>query len=252
MVHPSDDQISQVFGNDFFYKGEWFYKENINNGLQGHNGIDYGCPIGTPVRAPYDMEITFASGGDSYGKLVRGKSEPFYYNNAEYRLESVFAHLGTFKCKAGDMVKKDDIIALSGNSGPYTTGPHLHWGVRLHKNGVVEDYNNGYFGYFDQMFLADWKQNIRRYENQLVKAAGPRHYIAKDGLLYWVEDEVALDSTGRLFEEAITIDPNLVIVSDVQYYKVDYEEHKTKETKQLLSLLKDNPDRAKTLFNKYF
>lgn len=37
-----------------------------------------------------------------------------------------FAHLSAYKCKVGDSVKKGQIVAISGNTGAITTGPHLH------------------------------------------------------------------------------------------------------------------------------
>ena len=45
-------------------------------------------------------------------------------------LFTMYFHLSEFKVEEGAMVKKGDVVALSGATGR-VTGPHLHWGARL-------------------------------------------------------------------------------------------------------------------------
>lgn len=88
-----------------------------------HNGVDFGAPIGTPVKAMADG-VVFGSGntdetcvGTSFGKWVFIK-----YNNG---LASTYGHLSLIKTLEGQRVRKGDIVGYSGNTG-HTTGPHLH------------------------------------------------------------------------------------------------------------------------------
>ncbi len=45
-------------------------------------------------------------------------------------LFTMYFHLSEFKVEEGAMVRRGDVIALSGSSGR-VTGPHLHWGARM-------------------------------------------------------------------------------------------------------------------------
>lgn len=88
-----------------------------------HNGVDFGTPIGTPVKAVLsgtvigtgNTDLTCA--GASYGKWILLR-----HNNG---LASLYAHLSLTKIAQGDTVSTGDVIGYSGNTG-YSTGPHLH------------------------------------------------------------------------------------------------------------------------------
>lgn len=94
-----------------------------------HNGIDIAGPIGTPIVAAADG-VTIASEWNSggYGNLVEIEhpdgSSTVYAHNAENRVY------------VGQVVKKGQLIALMGSTG-YSTGPHLHFEVRLPGQGAV-------------------------------------------------------------------------------------------------------------------
>jgi len=178
-------RMGQLFGNDFMYQGQWFYKERINNGLQGHNGIDYPCAIGTSMKAPEDMEISNVvqeNVGNGYGTLIVGRTKPYEYNGATYRIEMIFGHLSnTLEASIGKWYSKGDEFALSGNTGPHTTGPHLHWGCRTVKatssgGWMTVDGNNGYFGYWDQLPLIN-HINVEKPMKILKGATNPHIYL---------------------------------------------------------------------------
>ena len=81
---------------------------------------DYGVPTGTPVVAPFDGRVsTYANGVGGLGIIVHGADAAFYGQHLSQRL--VFS---------GE-VREGDRIALSGNTGTQTTGPHLHCYVIL-------------------------------------------------------------------------------------------------------------------------
>jgi murein DD-endopeptidase MepM/ murein hydrolase activator NlpD len=90
-----------------------------------HQGLDIDAPKGSPIRA---------AGG---GKVVRCGFEPRYGNlvvidhGNGYR--TVYAHLSKRLVEVGDTVRRGDLIGKVGDTGR-TTGPHLHYEVRL--NGL--------------------------------------------------------------------------------------------------------------------
>ncbi len=91
----------------------------------GHIALDFGAPVGTPVKATMDGKVIYAGwNNEGYGNLV-------IIENGPYRI--YFAHLSKIPVKVGDKVHFGMVIGYSGNTGN-STGPHLHYEVR--KNGV--------------------------------------------------------------------------------------------------------------------
>ncbi len=89
-----------------------------------HPGSDMRARYGTPVHATADGVVEYAGlhTRSGYGRLV------IIDNN--FGFKTYFGHLSKIKVKAGQFVKKGDLIALSGNSG-LSNGPHLHYEVRF-------------------------------------------------------------------------------------------------------------------------
>jgi murein DD-endopeptidase MepM/ murein hydrolase activator NlpD len=81
-----------------------------------HTGVDFACPIGTPILAVADGKITNSTWGKAYGKQVVQQVDGGFV---------IYAHLNALRVKPGQQVKKGDLIGESGNSGN-STGPHLH------------------------------------------------------------------------------------------------------------------------------
>lgn len=105
--------------------------------MKGHNGRDYGLPVGTPVLAPHGgkvIEATFDA--DGYGIYVKIENEVG---------GSVLAHLSRRDVNPFQVVYEGQQIGLSGNTGN-STGPHLHWGYYLFPRNRA----NGYNGFIDQ------------------------------------------------------------------------------------------------------
>jgi len=90
-----------------------------------HKGIDISAPRGTPIYAPARGTVTFSGRDGSYGLSIRLK------HNAS--LSTRFAHLHRIAIKNGQVVTRGELIGYVGNTGR-STGPHLHYEVRL--NGV--------------------------------------------------------------------------------------------------------------------
>ena len=90
-----------------------------------HKGLDISAPRGTPVYAPARGAVTFAGRDGSYGLSIRLK-----HNSS---LSTRFAHLNRIAIKSGQEVTRGELIGYVGSTGR-STGPHLHYEVRL--NGV--------------------------------------------------------------------------------------------------------------------
>jgi len=87
-----------------------------------HNGLDIIANVGTKVYAPGAGKVSFVGRKYGYGKVVE-IDHGFGY-------VTLYAHLSKQLVKKGQRVKRGNLIALSGNSGRLTTGPHLHYEVR--------------------------------------------------------------------------------------------------------------------------
>lgn len=97
-------------------------------GRRNHGGIDITAPMGTPVVATHDGEVTFAGRQGRYGLLVVIQHED--------GLTSMYSHLQKIKTKVGKKVKQGQRVGLMGRSGN-ATGPHLHFEIR--RDGVPID-----------------------------------------------------------------------------------------------------------------
>jgi murein DD-endopeptidase MepM/ murein hydrolase activator NlpD len=87
----------------------------------GHNGIDFGVPIGTKVQATMSGKVIYAGWNDQgYGNLV-------IVENGPYR--TYFAHLSQVPVKLGQEVTAGSVVGISGSTGN-STGPHVHYEVR--------------------------------------------------------------------------------------------------------------------------
>ena len=93
-----------------------------------HEGIDFGAPSGTPVSAAAGGVVDGASFHPEYGYLIE--------LNHGNEFSSRYAHLSKLKVKPGQVVKRGQLIGLSGNTGR-STGPHLHFEVRF--KGVAQN-----------------------------------------------------------------------------------------------------------------
>jgi murein DD-endopeptidase MepM/ murein hydrolase activator NlpD len=143
-----DFRISQEFG-----KNLEMYKKF---GYLGHNGIDWACPIGTPILAPHDGTVKeIALDEDGYGWYVKIENETH---------GSVLGHNQVIVVKIGDHVTEGQQVAVSGNTG-WSTGPHCHWGLYP----IPRDRANGYGGFIDQInLLLPISQNMTTEEQNIL------------------------------------------------------------------------------------
>lgn len=126
--------ITQRFGNTAFAAAN----PQLYSGI-GHNGIDFGVSIGTPIKASLSGTVIGSGNTDlipgcySFGKWVMVK----HMNG----LSTLYAHLSLQTAPVGANVVTGDIIGYSGNTG-YSTGPHLHFGLYASSGVELKRFTN--------------------------------------------------------------------------------------------------------------
>ena len=97
----------------------------ILGGLRPHLAVDYGAPVGTPVRAVADGTVTMAGWDGGFGLSISLRHARGY--------ETMYNHLSRLDVRRGGRVRQRQIIGRVGTTG-LSTGPHLDYRVR--KAGV--------------------------------------------------------------------------------------------------------------------
>ena len=95
---------------------------------------DYSADIGTPVYATGDGTVELAGWNKGYGNSID--------ISHGYNYLTRYAHLSEILVRQGQKVRRGDMIGKVGNTGK-STGPHLHYEVRLH--GQPQNPVNYYF-----------------------------------------------------------------------------------------------------------
>ncbi len=93
-----------------------------------HEGLDIANTPGTPIVAPADGTVVYASQEGGYGNVI--------VIDHGLGIKTRYAHLSKIDVHLGDRVRRGQLIAAIGNTGR-STGPHLHYEVRI--NGVPEN-----------------------------------------------------------------------------------------------------------------
>jgi murein DD-endopeptidase MepM/ murein hydrolase activator NlpD len=118
-VMPADIRmISSGFG---------YRTDPINGHAAMHAGLDFRGTIGAPIHAAAKGRVTFVGTKSGYGKVV----EVSHGNGLMTR----YAHLSGFRARPGQDVGPGDVIGAMGSTGR-STGPHLHFEVRIHGRAV--------------------------------------------------------------------------------------------------------------------
>jgi murein DD-endopeptidase MepM/ murein hydrolase activator NlpD len=131
-------RITQTFGDTNFARGGAY------NG-KGHNGIDFGLPTGSRVKAALSGTVAATGNTDAFrGCYSYGKWVLIHHNNG---LSTLYAHLSGIALPEGSEVFTGQTIGYSGNTG-YSTGPHLHFsvfatqGVQIVRFGDIKEITN--------------------------------------------------------------------------------------------------------------
>lgn len=131
-------------------------------GLNGHNGIDFSAPTGTPIYYNVSQRGTvWQTGvyddGCKYIKIITRDGNNIYQHR--------YLHLQSFKVNAGDTLEGGEIIGWADNTGKYTTGSHLHYDlspmIQSSNSYSYMEPSNGYGGqidpspFYDPTFIVD-------------------------------------------------------------------------------------------------
>ncbi|MBN2783042.1 MAG: M23 family metallopeptidase [Campylobacterales bacterium] len=112
-ILPLDTKITSEFGKARVYNGAL---------KSYHGGTDFRAKTPLPIKCVNDGKVVLVS-----DRFYAGNSVVVDHGHGVY---SCYFHLSKFKVKNGEMVKKGQILGLSGSTGRIT-GPHLHFGIRL-------------------------------------------------------------------------------------------------------------------------
>lgn len=89
------------------------------NAEEKHFAVDIVVAKNTPVKATADGTVVFSEWTAETGFVILIEHS--------YGLLSVYKHNSTLTKEQGDLVKAGEVIATSGNTGDFSTGPHLHF-----------------------------------------------------------------------------------------------------------------------------
>jgi len=131
---------------------------------QYHKGIDLRAARRTPVHSTADGVVRYVQDKNegTFGRVV--------IISHNFGFETLYAHLRFTDVKVGDVIKKGQVIARSGNSGR-SNGPHLHYEV-IHASKVLNpahfiqwDMKN-YEEIFEKQRRVEWESLVGLISNQ--------------------------------------------------------------------------------------
>ena len=130
-IQPVKNENLKRMVSGFGYRTDPFTKAR-----KMHEGMDFTAKTGTPIYATGDGVVARAD------NTVSGYGNHIVIRHG-FGYETLYGHLSKYKCRAGQRVKRGDVIGYVGSTGR-SEGPHLHYEV--HKNGKVVNPLNFYYG----------------------------------------------------------------------------------------------------------
>jgi murein DD-endopeptidase MepM/ murein hydrolase activator NlpD len=113
-----DEDIAGLPGVLFFAPIRGQITSSFDSSIE-HFGVDVTAPEGEAIKAVYDGVVTLASFTSDGGNVIQIQ----HANN----LLSVYKHNSVLLKKVGDQVTAGESIAIIGNTGEFSDGPHLHF-----------------------------------------------------------------------------------------------------------------------------
>lgn len=119
---PSIAPVRGILTDGFGGRSDPFTGEPGN-----HAAIDISSAAGQPVRAPADGIVVKAEWANGYGNVI--------FLSHGYGYSTRYGHLSGYNVKPGQKVKRGDVLGFVGSTGR-STGPHLHYEVRVNGDAV--------------------------------------------------------------------------------------------------------------------
>ena len=113
---------AQYISSGFGYRSDPF-----EGNAAFHAGLDFKAPMGAPIYSAARGKIAFVGQRAGYGNCIE-----IDHGNG---LRTRYAHMSAFRARVGDLVRPGQQIGAVGSTGR-STGPHLHFEVRLHGQPV--------------------------------------------------------------------------------------------------------------------
>ncbi len=124
-TNTSTTTSNTIFGLHFFPPVQGALNDGFDVSKR-HFGVDIAVPKSQPIKSTLDGTVVLATWTAEDGHVIQVQ----HTNN----LVSIYKHNSSLLKRTGQIVKAGDVIAISGNSGENTTGPHLHF--ELWYNGL--------------------------------------------------------------------------------------------------------------------
>ena len=129
-IQPVSNMDLRRLSSYFGYRTDPYYKV-----MKFHEGVDFSAPIGTEIYATGDgVVITSERSKGGYGNQI--------IIDHGFGYKTMYAHLQAFKVRAGEQVKRGQVIGKIGSTGK-STSPHCHYEVW--KNNKPVDPINYFF-----------------------------------------------------------------------------------------------------------
>lgn len=112
---------------EYISSGFGFRSDPFTGGGAFHPGLDFRGPIGAPIYAAAAGRVSFVGQKSGYGNCVE-----IDHGNG---LVTRYAHMSGFRTQVGREVAPGAVIGLIGSTGR-STGPHLHFEVRINDRPV--------------------------------------------------------------------------------------------------------------------
>ncbi|MGY4827960.1 M23 family metallopeptidase [Sphaerotilaceae bacterium SBD11-9] len=123
LMVPNSPPIIGTVGSGFGFRSDPF-----SGRAALHTGLDFPADVGTPIMAAAGGVVRSTDFHPAYGNLLE-----IDHGNG---LTTRYAHTSKILVKAGDLVKRGQVVAQVGTTGR-STGPHLHFEVMV--EGVLQD-----------------------------------------------------------------------------------------------------------------
>ncbi len=119
---PTKGTVTSLFGKRIhpIFKTEGF-----------HTGLDIAAKAGTNITAAFSGTVYECGTSQAYGNYIIMRHSPSLY--------TFYGHCESLKAKEGMNIRKGEVIAFMGSTG-YSTGPHLHFEIRIDGKSVNPAY----------------------------------------------------------------------------------------------------------------